>query len=98
MSNANANSFEVVDQLSCPRTIKTHLPFDLLPKQTHQKQAKVFYVIQYIFTKKRERLIMNLRSVYLFLGNVFYSCTVLTKKNTVHQFRHIRIYEKDSLT
>ncbi|XP_066581898.1 luciferin sulfotransferase [Prorops nasuta] len=38
------NSVENVENTSSPRYIKTHLPFDLLPKEIHQKKPKIIYI------------------------------------------------------
>ena len=38
-------SFENVLKLERPRTIKTHLSYDMLPKQISQKGAKVFIIM-----------------------------------------------------
>ena len=36
------SSYETVGALQRPRTIKTHLSYDMLPKQIHEKKAKVY--------------------------------------------------------
>lgn len=39
------NSVENVEKTSSPRYVKTHLPWDLLPLQWHEKKPKVFTVV-----------------------------------------------------
>lgn len=38
------DSVELVENKPSPRYIKSHLPWDLLPKQIHEKKPKVIYI------------------------------------------------------
>lgn len=43
------DSVKYVDEMPSPRFIKTHLPWDLLPKQIHEKKPKVYLNSNFLF-------------------------------------------------